>query len=230
MKLSKEEEALFLSNRPAFLVKVYLTIDPTPTIRECAKAVGLSPSYCGELMASLGWQSPRAKGQKTDKRADKLADTQSVCTSAIERGVADKRADKLADKKRTKPPSDLTLYKQVFEERYRSLTGLDFYWEPKHIKALKELVEQKIAFGMKSKGNTPTTESLCINLGTFLSLISDPWILSNYTPSIINSKYSEIIATHNAKRTTPTTERGRKERDLQDFRSALADKRQEYGL
>lgn len=244
MKLTKEDIDLLKTDKVAFLVKAYLSIDDTPSTRECASILGISHSTCYRLMSRLGGGKSGGVRNKSETPFETANETHSE-TQKPRRAKGSKAVSETANEtpfetqnetllKQQKPPkeaSSMALYKQVFEDKYRELTGVDFYWEPKQVKALKDLVEKKIAFGMRSKGNDPTPSALTDNLKLLLGIISDPWILKNYTPAIINGKYSEIIATHNSNaRRTATTDRERKQADLQDFRTALDDKRKEYGL
>lgn len=232
MKLTKEEIDLLKTDKTAFLVKAYLSIDDTPSTRECASILGISHSTCYRLMARLGGGKNGGVRNRSETPNETPKPRRTKGSKAV--GETPNETPNETLLKQQKPPkeaSSMVLYKQVFEERYRELTGVDFYWEPKQVKALKDLVEKKIAFGMRSKGNDPTPSALTDNLKILLGIISDPWILKNYTPAIINSKYSEIIATHNSNARRPaTTDRERKQADLQDFRTALDDKRKEYGL
>lgn len=236
MKLTKEDIDLLKTDKVAFLVKAYLSIDDTPSTRECASILGISHSTCYRLMARLGGGKSGGVRNKSETANETPFETQKPRRAKGSKAVSETPFETANETllKQQKPPkeaSSMALYKQVFEDKYRELTGVDFYWEPKQVKALKDLVEKKIAFGMRSKGNDPTPSALTDNLKLLLGIISDPWILKNYTPAIINSKYSEIIATHNSNaRRTATTDRERKQADLQDFRTALDDKRKEYGL
>lgn len=236
MKLTKEDIDLLKTDKVAFLVKAYLSIDDTPSTRECASILGISHSTCYRLMARLGGGKSGGVRNRSETPNETPFETAKSRRAKGSKAVSETPFETPNETllKQQKPPkeaSSMALYKQVFEERYRELTGVNFYWEPKQVKALKDLVEKKIAFGMRSKGNDPTPSALTDNLKLLLGIISDPWILKNYTPAIINSKYSEIIATHNSNaRRTATTDRERKQADLQDFRTALDDKRKKYGL
>lgn len=85
-----------------------------------------------------------------------------------------------------------TKLKQVFDDGYYKIYGEKFYWAPKEIKAITLIVE-KLKFKMKTKNVEINDEQIISSFTVFLNNITDKWILQNFSPSIINSKFNEII-------------------------------------
>lgn len=91
-----------------------------------------------------------------------------------------------------KPITITTKLKNIFSERYTELFGESFYWEVKQTAAIKSIAK-KLQFKMQSKGIEITDEQTEISFKVFLENINDKWILANYSPAIINSKFNDII-------------------------------------
>ena len=85
-----------------------------------------------------------------------------------------------------------TKLKQIFDEGYNKMFGEDFYWSAKEVKALTEITD-KLKFKMKAKNIEISDDQIINSFTAFLNNITDKWILQNFSPSIINSKFNEII-------------------------------------
>ena len=86
-----------------------------------------------------------------------------------------------------------SLLKPLFEASFMERSGgMAFVW------SVKEMA------GLKSKGRPDDDNSVANAFPTFLDSIHDPWILGHFSPSIINSKYNEIIASYNQRKRTPS--------------------------
>ena len=85
-----------------------------------------------------------------------------------------------------------TKLKQVFDDGYYKLFDEKFYWSAKEVKALT-LISNKLKFKMKNKNVEINDDQIINSFTLFLNNITDKWILQNFSPSIINSKFNEII-------------------------------------
>lgn len=104
----------------------------------------------------------------------------------------------------TKIPTLTSRLKPIFEASFMERSGgMPFAWSAKEMAGLKGLGKQ-IAFSLKSKGRPDDDNSVANAFPTFLDSIHDPWILGHFSPSIINSKYNEIIASYNQRQRTPS--------------------------
>ena len=104
----------------------------------------------------------------------------------------------------TKTPTLTSLLKPLFDASFMERSGgMAFVWSVKEMAGLKGLGKQ-IAFSLKSKGRPDDDNSVANAFPTFLDSIHDPWILGHFSPSIINSKYNEIIASYNQRQRTPS--------------------------
>lgn len=224
MKLTQEDMTLLRENPTAFLVKAYLCSDNTPSTRECAELLGLSHSTCFRLMKRFGFGKHETKGE-TAGETKKTTKTKTSKAAAETPNETPNETPRHPAK-----PAPLTHYKEVFNQYYRQLSnGIDFYWSAKEVKAL-DMLTKKIAAGMKEKGLNTTEETLSHSLRLLLSIISDPWILDNFTPSIINSKYNAIITTYHRNKGR-ASQRGasKQQAELDAFKRAIAAKRREMG-
>ena len=99
-----------------------------------------------------------------------------------------------------------SLLKPIFDECYREHTrdsenpdGFEFMWSAKEMKALKEL-GRKIAIGLESRGDPNGDNDVAKAFPLFLGCITDTWILSHFSPSIINSKYNDILSSYSQRK------------------------------
>ena len=112
--------------------------------------------------------------------------------STIKALFSTKFQPKINQEKSNKKSSLVATLKKIFDEGYKSVYNEDFYWTAKDTKALKEII-QKLQFKMKAKNIELTDEHTINSFNAFLNNITDKWILANFSPSIINSKFNEII-------------------------------------
>ena len=101
-------------------------------------------------------------------------------------------------------PTLASRMKPIFDVAFMEVSsGMPFVWSAKEMKRLKELGKQ-IAFSLKSKGRPCDDDSVVSAFPSFLSSIRDPWILEHFTPSIISSKYNDIISSYNQRQRSPS--------------------------
>ena len=194
MKLTKDEVALLDKDPKGLLVRAYKLHYPEMSTREVAKRVGLSKTQVHRILAGDG--TPDGTPNGTAKPAPpkgKLA----------KRGTPNGTADGTADG--TKHPTLTTLLKPIFESFFKSKTNMDFVWSAKEMKSLKDFGE-KLRASIKAKDNPHDDEHIASALPIFLSKIDDPWVLSHLSPSILNSKYNELIAHISRQRTLTRAE------------------------
>ena len=118
-------------------------------------------------------------------------------------GTPNGTADGTADG--TKLPTLTALLKPIFESFFKSRTNMDFVWSAKEMKSLKDFGE-KLRASIKAKDNPHDDEHIASALPIFLSKIDDPWVLSHLSPSILNSKYNELISHISRQRTLTRAE------------------------
>ena len=95
--------------------------------------------------------------------------------------------------KKSKVKEKSTIYKNKFDEIYANKFGAPFYWKPKEMVGIKGIIAQ-LQFNMKSKDIEISEESTINSFSVFLNSIKDKWILEHFSPSIINSKFNEIVS------------------------------------
>lgn len=181
MKLTKEDIALLDKDPKGFLVRAYKSAYPDMSVREVAKKVGVSHMTAQRVVTANVTANVTAKPlQIKGKPAERV-------TANVTANVA------------------LTsLLKPLFEASFMERSGgMAFVWSVKEMAGLKGLGKQ-IAFSLKSKGRPDDDNSVANAFPTFLDSIHDPWILGHFSPSIINSKYNEIIASYNQRKRTPS--------------------------
>lgn len=83
--------------------------------------------------------------------------------------------------------------REVFESFYSEKTSNAYYWEGKDAGCMKQLLT-KLKNDMESRGEAVTTENTIQKLSHFLHIITDKWILSHLSVTVVNSKYNEIIS------------------------------------
>lgn len=105
----------------------------------------------------------------------------------------------------TKRTTLTALLKPIFESFFKSRTNMDFVWSAKEMKSLKDFGE-KLRASIKAKDNPHDDEHIASALPIFLSKIDDPWVLSHLSPSILNSKYNELISHISRQRTLTRAE------------------------
>ena len=95
--------------------------------------------------------------------------------------------------KQVKVNKSSTIYKEKFDEIYQNKFKEPFYWAAKEVVGIRGIIKQ-LQFGMKNKGTDITEESTMEAFVIFLDNIQDKWILEHFSPSIINSKFNEIVS------------------------------------
>lgn len=177
MKLTKEDIALLDKDPKGFLVRAYKSAYPDMSVREVAKKVGVSHMTAQRVVTANVTAKPLQIKGKPAERVTANVTANVTLTSLL------------------KP-----LFEASFMERSG---GMAFVWSAKEMAGLKGLGKQ-IAFSLKSKGRPDDDNSVANAFPTFLDSIHDPWILGHFSPSIINSKYNEIIASYNQRKRTPS--------------------------
>ena len=189
MKLTKEDIALLDKDPKGFLVRAYRQHFPEMSIREVAKRVGLSKTHVHRFFEVDGTPDGTLNGTAEPLRT---------------KGKLTKRGTLNGTPDGTKTPTLTSLLKPLFEASFMERSGgMVFVWNAKEMAGLKGLGKQ-IAFSLKSKGRPDDDNSVANAFPTFLDSIHDPWILGHFSPSIINSKYNEIIASYNQRKRTPS--------------------------
>lgn len=185
MKLTKEDIALLDKDPKGFLVRAYKSAYPDMSVREVAKKVGVSHMTAQRVVTANVTANVTAKPLR-------------IKGKPAERVTTNVTANVTANVTLT------SLLKPLFEASFMERSGgMAFVWNAKEMAGLKGLGKQ-IAFSLKSKGRPDDDNSVANAFPTFLDSIHDPWILGHFSPSIINSKYNEIIASYNQRKRTPS--------------------------
>jgi hypothetical protein len=194
MKLTKDEVALLDKDPKGLLVRAYKLHYPEMSTREVAKRVGLSHTkvhqiFTAEFTAEFTAKPAPPKGkQGTPFTAEFTAEFTSDGTKGTK-----------------KEPTLTALLKPIFESFFKSRTNMDFVWSAKEMKSLKDFGE-KLRASIKAKDNPHDDEHIASALPIFLSKIDDQWVLSHLSPSILNSKYNELISHISRQRTLTRAE------------------------
>ena len=198
MKLTKDEVALLDKDPKGLLVRAYKLHYPEMSTREVAKRVGLSKTQVHRILAGDGTPDGTPNGT-----ADGTAKPAPQKGKLAKRGTPDGTPNGTADG--TKLPTLTALLKPIFESFFKSKTNMDFVWSAKEMKSLKDFGE-KLRASIKAKDNPHDDEHIASALPIFLSKIDDPWVLSHLSPSILNSKYNELISHISRQRTLTRAE------------------------
>ena len=198
MKLTKDEVALLDKDPKGLLVRAYKLHYPEMSTREVAKRVGLSKTQVHRILAGDGTPDGTPNGT-----ADGTAKPAPPKGKLAKRGTPDGTPNGTADG--TARPTLTALLKPIFESFFKSRTNMDFVWSAKEMKSLKDFGE-KLRASIKAKDNPHDDEHIASALPIFLSKIDDPWVLSHLSPSILNSKYNELISHISRQRTLTRAE------------------------
>lgn len=198
MKLTKDEVALLDKDPKGLLVRAYKLHYPEMSTREVAKRVGLSKTQVHRILAGDGTPDGTADGT-----ADGTLKPAPPKGKLAKRGTPDGTPNGTADG--TAHPTLTALLKPIFESFFKSKTNMDFVWSAKEMKSLKDFGE-KLRASIKAKDNPHDDEHIASALPIFLSKIDDPWVLSHLSPSILNSKYNELISHISRQRTLTRAE------------------------
>ena len=198
MKLTKDEVALLDKDPKGLLVRAYKLHYPEMSTREVAKRVGLSKTQVHRIFVQDGTPDGTPNGT-----ADGTAKPAPQKGKLAKRGTPDGTPNGTADG--TERPTLTALLKPIFESFFKSKTNMDFVWCAKEMKSLKDFGE-KLRASIKAKDNPHDDEHIASALPIFLSKIDDPWVLSHLSPSILNSKYNELISHISRQRTLTRAE------------------------
>lgn len=198
MKLTKDEVALLDKDPKGLLVRAYRQHFPEMSTREVAKRVGLSKTQVHRILAGDGTPDGTPNGT-----VDGTAKPAPQKGKLAKRWTPDGTPNGTADG--TKLPTLTALLKPIFESFFKSRTNMDFVWSAKEMKSLKDFGE-KLRASIKAKDNPHDDEHIASALPIFLSKIDDPWVLSHLSPSILNSKYNELISHISRQRTLTRAE------------------------
>ena len=192
MKLSKEDIALLDADPKAFLVAAYFSAHPESTTRAAAAKLGLSETSVRRKAGAKSGARNGAAKTACAKGSLVVGGAKSGARNGAENGA--------------KITSLTSLLKPIFEALYRKHTrgsdnpdGFEFMWSAKEMKALKEL-GRKIALTLEAKGSPSGDNDVEKAFPLFLGCITDPWILGHFSPSIINSKYNDIISSYSQRK------------------------------
>lgn len=106
--------------------------------------------------------------------------------------VEEKPKKKTQGKKKDVDPYFAPL-KETFMNFYSLMFNSEYYWEAKDSVAIKA-ISKKLQKAAKDKGLEDTPENIATNFGILLNNITDKWIIDRLSPTLINSKYNEIIS------------------------------------
>ena len=106
--------------------------------------------------------------------------------------VEEKTKKKTQGKKKDVDPYFAPL-KETFMNFYSLMFQSEYYWEAKDSVAIKA-ISKKLQKAAKDKGLEDTPENIATNFGILLNNITDKWIIDRLSPTLINSKYNEIIS------------------------------------
>ena len=194
MKLTKDEVALLDKDPKGLLVRAYRLYYPEMSTREVAKRVGLSHTkvhqiFTAEFTAGFTAKSAPPKGKQGIPFTPEFTPEFTAGDTKVAK----------------KEPTLTALLKPIFESFFKSRTNMDFVWSAKDMKSLKDFGE-KLRASIKAKDNPHDDEHIASALPIFLSKIDDPWVLSHLSPSILNSKYNELISHISRQRTLTRAE------------------------
>lgn len=92
----------------------------------------------------------------------------------------------------------VTPARKVFENHYNALFNEFYYWQPKDAANMKQLLD-KIKSSRSMKNMPVDDESILYAFTKLLEMIDDEFILKNFSVSIINNKYNNIVSSIHAK-------------------------------
>ena len=202
---------LLESDPQAFLIKAYLSAFPNASIRKMEDVLKINRGKIHRVTASV-------TANVTAKTAPAKGKLEECVTANVTANVTNSPAQE-PEKKEASPTAKM---REIFNEFYMQVTGEGFYWSAKEMKALKD-ISAKIEFSLRNKGRGSGTEDILSAFPRLLHCISDPWLIQHLSPSIISSKYNEIISSYRTRRIAPRTATEAKQENL----SQLAQMRKE---
>lgn len=84
----------------------------------------------------------------------------------------------------------------VFEQHFKELYNIDYYWRAKDAKAMKGILDA-LAYQRRSRLPDPLPtdeESMLEAFGQFLKLINKDWIKNNFSVTQINNQFNSIVS------------------------------------
>jgi len=207
MKLSREDIALLDTDVKAFVVRALRTAHPEMSTREIGERAGISHTQVRRL---VGGNVP------ANVPADVPAKTAPAKGARAVHVPANVPAD--VPEKTAKSPTLASLLKPHFDSFFFRRTNMDFVWSSREMKSLKDL-GGKLRSAMKAKGNPDSDEDIAKAFPMFLAIIRDQWILDRLSPSTLNSKYNEIIATHKSSQPNRAEEKRRRADAFDEMRA-----------
>ena len=209
---------LLESDPQAFLIKAYLSAFPNASIRKMADVLKINR---GKIYRVTANGTENVTADVTAKPLPPKGKLAERVTANVTENVTDLTA-KEPKKKEAGPTAKM---REMFNEFYMQVTGECFYWSAKEMKALKDIYA-KIEFSLKNKGRGYGTEDILLAFPGLLHCISDPWLIQHLSPSIISSKYNEIISSYRTRRIAPRTATEAKQEhisQLAQMRKAIED-------
>jgi|GEM_PF-1143770 hypothetical protein len=222
MRLSKEEIMLLESDPQAFLIKAYLSAFPNASIRKMEDVLKINRGKIYRVTANVTANVTADVTAKPLPPKGKLAER---VTANVTANVTENVTDLTAKEPKKKEAGPTSKMRETFNEFYTQVTGESFYWSAKEMKALRDIYT-KIEFSLKSKGRGCGTEDILSAFPGLLQCISDPWLIQHLSPSIISSKYNEIISSYRTRRIAPRTATEAKQEhisQLAQMRKAIED-------
>ena len=216
---------LLESDPQAFLIKAYLSAFPNASIRHISEALSIPKTKVHRCLRGTANGTPFGTANGTAKAAPPKGKP-AECGTPF--GTANGTANGTLQTPKSgaeKAPSLSTRMRDVFNEFYSQVTGEEFYWSAREMKALKD-ISTKIVFSLKSKGRCSEAGDVLSAFPQFLMCISDPWIIQHLSPSIISSKYNEIITSYRTRQIAPrnaTEEKREHLSQLAQMRKAIED-------
>ena len=83
--------------------------------------------------------------------------------------------------------------RKIFCDYVKEIHDTDYYWERKDAGGMASIL-RKLSFLRRNKGFPDDDEDgLLDSLRVLLENITDEWVLKNFSVSVINSKFNEIV-------------------------------------
>lgn len=209
---------LLESDPQTFLIKAYLSAFPNASIRHISEALSIPKTKVHRCLRGIANGTANGTAKPATAKG-KLAERGTPFGTASGTAIGVIPTAQETEKKEASPTSRM---REIFNEFYMQVTGEGFYWSAKEMKALKD-ISAKIEFSLKNKGRGYGTGDILSAFPGLLHCISDPWLIQHLSPSIISSKYNEIISSYRTRRIAPRTATEAKQENL----SQLAQMRKE---
>ncbi|MDR1092085.1 MAG: DUF4373 domain-containing protein [Prevotella sp.] len=129
----------------------------------------------------------------SDNRQDNSINADKNKQSEAERLVSRKRKPK-KPMQESEEPSLNSKARELFNERFKALTQEDYYWVAKDAGSMAQILN-KLKYQREQKDPPLPTgdDDILKALSYLLNSIKDEWILQNFTPCIVNSRFNEIV-------------------------------------